>query len=62
MTGNGKETSAHIYSPLSTVTVNGTPGFTGWIIGKTLTFLGTSKLHYNETGKDNTPQLVALVR
>ena len=55
-------TAAHIYAPLSKVTISGTPGYTGWLIGKQLNFKGTSKLHYDETGKDQTPFSLRLVK
>jgi hypothetical protein len=39
------QTYAHVYAPLSDVTIDGTPGFYGWAIGKTLTFKGNPVLH-----------------
>ena len=48
-------TGAHVYAPLSDVTMGGTPGFTGWIIGKSLTFSGTNSLHYDESRDDHRP-------
>jgi hypothetical protein len=70
MTGNNTmldykgtvDSAAHIYAPLTKVTISGTPGFTGWIIGKELNFKGTSKLHYDETGKDTTAYAMHLVK
>jgi Flp pilus assembly protein TadG len=43
------ELSAHIYAPLSNVRLNGTPGFYGWVIGKTLEMVGNSEIHYDES-------------
>ncbi len=39
------QTYAHVYAPLSDVIIDGTPGFYGWAIGKTLTFKGNPALH-----------------
>ena len=39
----------HLYAPLTDVTINGTPGFYGWVIGKSLTLLGNSEIHYDES-------------
>jgi Flp pilus assembly protein TadG len=60
--GGNPETQMHLYAPVSDVTVNGTPDFSGWIVGKTLRFLGTSKLHYDGTGNDTTPFTIQLVK
>ena len=47
--GGNSELSAHIYAPLSDVRLHGTPGFYGWVIGKTLEMLGNSEIHYDES-------------
>jgi hypothetical protein len=63
LTMNGTlTTAAHIYAPLSDVTVLGTPGFTGWIIGKTLELKGNCALHYDETGKNSDAYKLHLVK
>ena len=47
-------TNAHIMAPLTDITFNGNANsppadFFGWVVGKTLTVLGNSKLHYDES-------------
>jgi hypothetical protein len=59
--GNAKQ-YAHIYAPDSTVRVHGTPGYYGTIIGKTLSFIGTSDLYYDDTIRDMTPFGIRLVK
>jgi hypothetical protein len=51
--GNSTQT-CHVYAPQSDVKVHGTPGFTGWIVGLSLTIDGTANLHYD--GKNNPGQ------
>jgi hypothetical protein len=58
----GTDMRAHVYAPLSNVTITGVPGFYGWIIGKSLTFKGTAQLHYDESRNDFVPYKVTLVR
>jgi hypothetical protein len=53
---------AHVYAPQSTVKVHGTPGFTGTIVGKTLEFIGTSKLHYDDSKDDKHAYHISIVR
>jgi len=55
-------TYAHIYAPLSAASENGTGDFYGWMIGKTLSYIGGAKLHYDESRNDNKPHRVTLVR
>jgi hypothetical protein len=40
---------AHIYAPQCTVDLGGTADFTGWAIGKTLSFEGNSTFTYDGT-------------
>jgi len=58
MTGSGSafdssaQLSAHIYAPLSDVTIHGNntnADFFGWIVSNTLTVKGNVGLHYDET-------------
>jgi len=60
--GGTSQQRCHIYAPTSTVKVHGTPGFYGWIVGKTLSFLGTSSLHYDNSQKDIHPYSITLVK
>lgn len=51
--GGGGTLKAHVYAPESDVrmhgTGNGSFGFYGWVIGKTLEILGNTQVHYDET-------------
>jgi hypothetical protein len=61
----GKATQyMHLYAPQSTVNVHGgnKMDFYGWIVGRTLSFLGKSNLHYDESQKDATAFKISLVR
>lgn len=52
----------HVYAPGANVRIHGTPGFYGWIIGKSLDFLGTSYLYYDESRNQNNPYTIRLVK
>jgi len=55
--------SCHLYAPGSEVKISGTPGFYGSVIGKSLTILGTSNIHYDESQTvTDTPYESALVK
>jgi hypothetical protein len=60
--GGNSEMYAHIYAPQSDVIIHGTPGFYGWLVGKTVTLKGTSKIHYDESIQDMTPYRISLVK
>jgi hypothetical protein len=60
--GGSSTQYCQVYAPQSTVTVHGTPGFYGQIVGKTLTFKGTSNLHYDEDKKDRSGYTITLVK
>jgi hypothetical protein len=50
--GGGSQLYAHVYAPLSDVTIHGTQdsfGLFGTVIGKTLSILGNSAIHYDES-------------
>lgn len=50
--GGGSQQYAHVYAPLAPVKIHGTSaqfGFFGTVIGKTLTVLGNSAIHYDES-------------
>lgn len=51
----------HLYAPQSAVTFTGTSDFFGWIVGKSITFKGTTNLHYDESLKGTTPYKILLV-
>ena len=59
--GGSSQQYMHLYAPTSTVRVHGTPGYHGWIVGKTLAFIGTSNLYYDDTNKHNAKYLIRLV-
>jgi hypothetical protein len=52
----------HLYAPQSAVTFTGTSDFYGWIVGKSITFKGTTNLHYDESLHDTTPFTASLVQ
>jgi hypothetical protein len=60
--GGNSTQYCQIYAPQSNVKVHGTPGFYGQIVGKTLSFIGTSNLHYDEDHKDHTGYTISLVK
>jgi hypothetical protein len=54
---------AHIYAPLSTVKVHGGVSYTGWIVGKTLDWLGNAQMHDDGTANlPSKPFVLSLVR
>jgi hypothetical protein len=60
--GGSSTQYCEVYAPQSTVKVHGTPGFYGQIVGKTLEFIGTSNLHYDEDIKDRRGYTITLVK
>jgi hypothetical protein len=60
--GGGSEFFGHVDAPLSDVTIHGGTQFYGWAVGNTLTIMGGSQLHYDESGTvTDTPYSVHLV-
>lgn len=53
---------AHVYAPQSDIIMHGTPGFFGWLVGKTVTLKGTSDIHYDESIQNMTPYKISLVK
>jgi len=51
----------HLYAPQSTVKIHGTPGYYGTIVGKTLQFIGTSNIHYDESVNPNAAPFVTVL-
>ncbi|MGH7177871.1 MAG: DUF7305 domain-containing protein, partial [Tepidisphaeraceae bacterium] len=47
--GGSSKLYAQVYAPESDVTIHGTPGFYGAIVGKSLDFRGTCDIHYDES-------------
>ena len=54
----------HLNAPQSAVIVHGgaNTNYYGWIVGKTLSFIGGSNLHYDETRNDGEPYKISLVK
>lgn len=40
---------AHLYAPQADIDIHGTPDFYGTMVGKTISFKGTSDIHYDES-------------
>jgi hypothetical protein len=60
--GGGAQFFGHVDAPLSDVTIHGGTQFYGWAVGSTLTIMGGSQLHYDESGQvTDTPYSVHLV-
>jgi hypothetical protein len=47
--GGSSKQYMELYAPQSPITVNGTPGFYGSMIGKSIDLIGTSEIHYDES-------------
>ena len=61
--GGNSELFAHVYAPQSDVTIHGTPGFYGAIVGQNLELKGVCNLHYDESAPPiNIPRRSMLVR
>lgn len=62
--GGNASSYMHLFAPQSTVRVYGSNNmhFYGRIVGRTLSFIGGSNLHYDESGADKTPYKIQLVR
>lgn len=61
--GGNSKLYAQIYAPKSDITLHGTPGFYGALIGKTLDIRGTSDIHYDESVAPlNSPRRSMLIR
>ena len=62
--GGNSTQYVHIHAPLSDVKVHGGNNvqFYGWIVGKTLEFIGTSNLHYDDSRTDSRSYEIRLVK
>lgn len=60
--GGTPKVYAHISAPESDIKINGTPDYTGTMVGKSLTIVGTVLMYGDTSGNNTTPFTVKLVK